>query len=68
MMSKPWRMVGLHLGAWLTFAYRSNSGSIQSLGGFTILDWTCLIVIAGCLQTVVVRLKRILIALHNKTK
>jgi phosphatidylglycerophosphate synthase len=68
MMSKPWRMVALHLGAWLTFAYRSYGVSIQSLGGFTILDWTCLIVIAGCLQTVVVRLKRILIALHNKTK
>jgi phosphatidylglycerophosphate synthase len=68
MMSKPWRMVALHLGAWLTFAYRSYGGSIQSLGGFTILDWTCLIVIAGCLQTVFVRLKRILIALHNKTK
>jgi phosphatidylglycerophosphate synthase len=68
MMSKPWRMVALHLGAWLTFAYRSYGGPIQSLGGFTILDWTCLIVIAGCLQTVVVRLKRILIALHNKRK
>ena len=68
MMSKPWRMVALHLGAWLTYAYRSYGESIQSLGGFTILDWTCLIVIAGCLQTVVVRLKRILTALHNKTK
>src|ERR1700693_3269219 len=68
MMSKPWRMVALHLGAWLTYAYRSYGGSIQSLGVFTILDWTCLIVIAGCLQTVVVRLKRILTALHNKTK
>src|ERR1700688_863887 len=67
MMSKPWRMVALHLGAWLTYAYRSYGESIQSLGGFTILDWTCLIVIAGCLQTVVVRLKRILTALHNKT-
>jgi phosphatidylglycerophosphate synthase len=68
MMSKPWRMVALHLGAWLTFTCRSYGGSIRSIGGFTILDWTCLIVIAGCLQTVVVRLKRILIALQNKTK
>ncbi len=68
MMSKPWRMVALHFGAWLTYACRSYGGSIQSIGGFTILDWTCLIVIAGCLQTVVVRLKRILIALQNKTK
>ena len=68
MMSKPWRMVALHFGAWLTYTSRSYGGSIQSIGGFTILDWTCLIVIAGCLQTVVVRLKRILIALQNKTK
>jgi phosphatidylglycerophosphate synthase len=68
MMSKPWRMVALHLGAWLAYACRSYGGSIQSIGGFTILDWTCLIVIAGCLQTVVVRLKRILIALQNKSK
>ena len=68
MMSKPWRMVALHLGAWLAYACRSYGGSIHSIGGFTILDWTCLIVIAGCLQTVVVRLKRILIALQNKTK
>lgn len=68
MMSKPWRMVALHLGAWLAYACRSYGGSIQSIGGFTILDWACLIVIAGCLQTIVVRLKRILIALQNKTE
>lgn len=67
-MSKPWRMVALHAGAWLTFACRSYSGSIESIGGFTVLDWTCLIVVAGCLQTMVVRLKRILIALQNKLK
>ena len=32
----------------------------------TILDWTCLVVIAGCLQTIVVRLKRIMTALQDK--
>ncbi len=52
----------------IDLAWRTRM-AIQSLdGGFTILDWTCLIVIAGCLQTMVVRLKRILTALHNKTK
>ena len=67
-MSKPWRMVALHLGAWLTFALcRSCDTSIQS-GGFTILDWTCFVVIAGCLQTIVVRLKRIMVALQNKPR
>ena len=60
-MSKPWRMVALHIGAWLTFFLRG-----QSFTSFTILDWTCFIVIAGCFQTIVVRLKRITSALQNK--
>ena len=68
MMSKPWRMVALHLGAWATFACRCYDASIQSIAGFTIFDWTCLVIIAGCLQTIVVRLKRILAALQTKPK
>jgi phosphatidylglycerophosphate synthase len=67
-MSKPWRMVALHLGAWLTFARLCYGGSIQSIGSLRIFDWTCLIVIGGCLQTIVVRLKRILAALQNNSK
>ena len=61
MMSKPWRMVALHFGAWLTFPLAP-----QSPGSFTILDWTCLVVIAGCVETIVVRLKRIVVALQDK--
>ena len=65
-MSKPWRMVALHVGAWITFGYyRWKAGAIQ-FGNFTILDWTCLVVIAGCLQTIAVRLKRIMIAAQKK--
>jgi phosphatidylglycerophosphate synthase len=60
-MSKPWRMVALHIGAWLAF-FRDGC----SFPSFTILDWTCLVIIAGCLQTIVVRLKRITAALQNK--
>jgi phosphatidylglycerophosphate synthase len=60
-MSKPWRMVTLHIGAWLEFL------NCRSFGGFTILDWTCFVVIAGCVQTMVVRLKRITGALQDKT-
>jgi phosphatidylglycerophosphate synthase len=59
-MSKPWRMVALHAGAWLTFFLAS-----QSSATFTILDWTCLVVIAGCIETIVVRLKRIIAALQD---
>ncbi|HME87780.1 MAG TPA: CDP-alcohol phosphatidyltransferase family protein [Chthoniobacterales bacterium] len=60
-MSKPWRMVALHAGAWLTFFFGP-----QSFATFTIFDWTCLVVIAGCVETIVVRLKRITAALQDK--
>jgi len=67
-MSKPWRMVALHIGAWTTLAcwwWNDQSIRLQSL---TILDWTCIVVIAGCVQTIVVRLKRIMAALERRTK
>jgi phosphatidylglycerophosphate synthase len=60
-MSKPWRMVALHVGAWLTFFLAP-----QPSPTFTIFDWTCLVVIAGCVETIVVRLKRIIAALQDK--
>jgi hypothetical protein len=33
----------------------------------TILDWACLIVVAGCVQTMAIRLKRIMAALRAKS-
>ena len=60
-MSKPWRMVALQAGAWLTFLLPPQSSAI-----FTVLDWTCLVVIAGCVETIVVRLKRITAELQDK--
>jgi phosphatidylglycerophosphate synthase len=75
-MSKPWRMVVLSVGAWLGFVAGlpaigpSRTGDWTQVGrsfsGFTILDWTCFIVIAGCVQTIVVRLKRITAGLQDK--
>ena len=65
-MSKPWRMVTLHIGAWITLAYFWRSGAVFP-GDFMILDWACLIIIAGCLQTIFVRLKRIMAALRAKS-
>src|SRR5215471_9751256 len=60
-MSKPWRMVALHAGAWLTFFLAP-----QSSATFTVFDWTCLVVITGCVETMVVRLKRITAALQDR--
>jgi phosphatidylglycerophosphate synthase len=65
-MAKPWRMVTLHIGAWITLALIwKGEGNIR-LGGLTVLDWTCLVVIAGCIQSIWIRLARIMAALHAK--
>ena len=64
-MSKPWRMVALSLGAWAMFGCRSCLVGLHDFGKLTILDWTCLVIIAGCLQTIIVRLKRIMITLQD---
>ena len=66
-MSKPWRMVTLHAGAWITLAcVWWNGGAIQFVR-LTVLDWACLIVVAGCVQTMTIRLKRIMAALRSKS-
>lgn len=64
-MSKPWRMVALALGSWITFI---SSASLPSMDHFTIFDWTCLLIIGGCGQTIIVRLKRILVAIESKSR
>jgi phosphatidylglycerophosphate synthase len=65
-MSKPWRMVALHFGAWVTLAILwFGSGRIR-FAGLTVLDWTCLVIIAGCIQTICVRLSRIMRALAER--
>jgi hypothetical protein len=66
-MSKPWRMVALHVGAWVTFAmlWRGNSIGWDRL---SILDWTCVLIVCGCIQTIAIRLKRILAALKAKER
>jgi phosphatidylglycerophosphate synthase len=67
LMSKPWRMVTLHAGAWVTLAcVWWNAGAIR-FASLTVLDWACLIVVAGCVQTMSIRLKRIMAALRAKS-
>src|SRR5437763_10211341 len=65
-MSKPWRMVVLHIGAWVTLAFFWRNGAVPR-EIFTVLDWACVVVVAGCLQTMVVRLRRIMAALRAKS-
>ncbi|HEY2138781.1 MAG TPA: hypothetical protein VGH00_01775, partial [Chthoniobacterales bacterium] len=67
LMSKPWRMVTLHIGAWLTLGYFWWHKGRLSSATLTILDWACLAVVAGCVETMVVRLRRIMAALRTKS-
>jgi len=50
LMSKPWRMVFLHLGSWITLGLLWWGDGRLRYGGLTVLDWTNVIIIAGCLQ------------------
>jgi phosphatidylglycerophosphate synthase len=62
-MAKPWRMVVLAFASLLTWMVRP---SVPSMNRFMAFDWSCLVVIGGCCQTIVVRLKAILGSLQNK--
>ena len=64
-MSKPWRMVVLHLGAWTTLRLLWWGDAQIEYGGLTILDWTNLVVVVGCIQTMTVRLVRIVRTLQS---
>ena len=65
-MSKPWRMVALHVGAWITLALLIWGDGRIRFAGLTVLDWTCAVIVAGCVETIVVRVRRILRALSAK--
>lgn len=67
LMSKPWRMVALGLGAGLTYALWRWNNRDTIIGGLSALEWTCIIVIAGCVETIARRLARILRALKAKS-
>ena len=64
-MSKPWRMVALSVGAVVTFVLLETDRPIR-LDGETVLDWTNLVILLGCVQTIAIRLKRIVTALERK--
>lgn len=66
-MSKPWRMVMVHLGAWLTLVCLWRNAEVLRPANLTVLDWACLVIVAGCLQTIALRLKRIMAALRAKS-
>jgi phosphatidylglycerophosphate synthase len=69
-MSKPWRMLVLHVGAWAAFgiALSRTPGARHDFGSvpMTVLDWTCIVIVAGCVQTIAVRLRRIMAGLRAK--
>lgn len=63
-MAKPWRIVALHMGAWSTAAVQQLGHGGPTPGTLTILDWTCIVIILGCLETIAVRFRRIMQRLH----
>jgi phosphatidylglycerophosphate synthase len=66
-MSKPWRMVVLHIGAWIMITAILTGRRTAPIWKLTWLDDACLVIIAGCVQTICVRLRRTMQRLHAKS-
>src|SRR5688572_26589517 len=64
-MSKPWRMVALHAGAWTTLEMILTGHGDWRAGTLTVLDVTCLVIVVGCVQTIWVRLARVMAELRG---
>lgn len=61
-MAKPWRIVALSIGALATMFLVLNDRPYW-FSGFAVLDWTHFAILAGAVQTVILRLTRIFRAL-----
>jgi len=64
-MAKPWRIVLLSIGA-LTTMFLVLNGQRYWIAGFSVLDWTHVVILVGCAQTIIVRLRRIFRAVDAK--
>jgi hypothetical protein len=60
-------MVALHVGAWTTLGLLWFAGGRIRYGGLTVLDWTFLAIVLGCVQTIGLRLVRIVESLPART-
>jgi phosphatidylglycerophosphate synthase len=67
-MSKPWRMLALHAGSWVTLGFLWYGDGRIRFGNWAVLDWTHFAIILGCTQTIWVRLMRILRALAERPR
>lgn len=65
LMSKPWRMAAVCVGACITAGLLAMDRAPTFAGGLSVLDATCLLIVVGCLQTVWVRLARTLCRLRE---
>jgi phosphatidylglycerophosphate synthase len=65
-MSKPWRIVVLSIGAMAT-SIMVHLDRPYWFGSWLFLDWANFAIIAGCAQTIVVRLVRIFRALDKQS-
>ena len=64
-MAKPWRMVALATGSIITLGLLSTDRPI-AWRGLTVLDGTFVAIVIGCMQSIAIRLARIMRALETK--
>jgi len=62
-----WGIISFDGWGGVSFSWGQNSVAMRpSWFGLSVLDWTCLVVVIGCVQTIFVRLSRIFRALREK--
>jgi phosphatidylglycerophosphate synthase len=64
-MAKPWRMVALAIGSIITLGLLWTDRPIE-WQSVTILDGTFVVIVIGCIQSIAIRLVRIMRALEAK--
>jgi hypothetical protein len=68
-MSKQYRMVALAAGTWGTLLLAwMRGGDLRDdrLGPLSVLEWTCWLILIGCVQTIAVRLAKIFAQLRAR--
>lgn len=65
LMSKPWRMVAVSVGALVTLVLLQWPGAPTRFFRLTVLDWTHVLIVVGGVQTIVLRLAQTMRALRQ---
>jgi hypothetical protein len=66
LLSRSWMLLAIHAGAWATLGMRLTERGNARFAGWTIMDWSCVAIMAGCALSALVQFGRLLRALRGR--